>query len=134
MLKDIEPILNRILYELAQEIFVSENRHRYQQEQKMRYHLSEKKFNTFFNRNSNLDSFIVKYNLFIRDGIEISHNHYSPKIEANYRRNYHDGEVSPVTSLIFYLYFKTGKVHKFLSKVLSAAYRNPYTDRQSRTI
>ena len=56
-------------------------------------------------RNRSLDNFINDYNSFLWTEIKRSNLNLSPKIEANYRRNYHEGEVSPVTSTIFYLYF-----------------------------
>jgi len=58
----------------------------------------------------------------------------SPKIEANYRRNYHDGETSPVNSVIFYMYFSGSKVKRFFSKILYATYRNPYSDKHRSLI
>lgn len=119
-----------MLKDLSYEIFISESRHRYQIEQKLRHYESIRQFDS----KVDLDQFVNDYNQLIWDGINASHNYLSPKIEANYRRNYHDGEVSPVTSLVFYLYFKTGRVHRFLAKLLAAAYRNPFKLRQTAII
>jgi hypothetical protein len=58
----------------------------------------------------------------------------SPKIEANYRRNYHDGETSPVNSVLFYMYFSGDKLKKWFSRVLYAAYRNPYSEKRNSLI
>jgi hypothetical protein len=132
----VQPAVNNILADLSYEIFVTENRYRYQQEQKLRHFSANKKFNTRFYSlaSGSLDDFVKDYNSFLWNEIKSSHNFLSNKIEANYRRNYHDGETSPVTSLIFYLYFKTGKVQKFIGQVLAAAYRNPYSAKQQKII
>ena len=63
-----------------------------------------------------------------------SHLGMSPKIENNFRRNYHDGKVSPITSMVFFLYFKTNKLPRFLSKVLISSYRNPKLENQKKYI
>lgn len=133
---DIKPALNTILEDLSFNIYLNEHRLRYQQEQKNRYYSSIKKFNSKYYglRNCSVEQFVTEYNKFLNFEIKKSHFFLNRKIEANYRRNYHEGEVSPVTSLVFYLYFKTNKVQRFFAKLLAAAYRNPYTDRQSRII
>jgi len=82
-------------------------------------------------KNPTLDVFVKDYNSFLWYEIKKSNLFLSPKIEANYRRNYHDGEVSQVTSAVFFLYFKTDKVKRFFSKLLMSAYRNPYSDKQA---
>jgi hypothetical protein len=131
---DVRAILPDILSDLSHNIFVSEHRLRYQSEQQIRHREALKKFNRshYLWRNKTLDQFVKDYNSFICFEIDKSHMFQSPKIEANYRRNYHDGEVSPVTSLIFYLYFKTDKVKRFIAKLLLSAYRNPYTGNSSK--
>lgn len=108
-----------MLKELSLNIYVSEHRLRYQQEQKNRYFKSISYFKGF---NGNLDEFCVKYNEFLQKDISASHNHLSPKIEDNYRRNYYQGDTSKVTPLIFYLYYKTCNVKKFLGKLLQSAH------------
>ncbi len=85
-------------------------------------------------QNKTLEEFIKDYNKFLWSEINRSNLNLSPKIEANYRRNYHDGEVSPVTSLVFYLYFRTDKVKRFFSELLLAAYRNPYSDKRKNLV
>ncbi len=111
---------------------MSEHRLRYQTEQRNRHLSAISKFTSklYSFKDKTLEEFIKDYNKFLWFEINKSHLFLSPKIEANYRRNYHEGEVSPVTSLIFYLYFKTDKVKKFFGKLLLAAYRNPYTDKR----
>lgn len=111
---------------------MSEHRLRYQTEQRNRHLSAISKFTSrlYSLKDKTLEEFIKDYNKFLWFEINKSHLFLSPKIEANYRRNYHDGEVSPVTSLVFYLYFKTDKVKKFFGKLLLAAYRNPYTDKR----
>ena len=81
-----------------------------------------------------MEQFIIDYNDFIWKEINGSHLGMSPKIENNYRRNYHDGEVSPITSMVFFLYFKTSKLPRFLSRVLASSYRNPNLDYQKKYI
>ncbi len=132
-MKDIRPILCDILSELSFNVYIKEHRNRYQEEQKIRFYNSNKKFNSssYYWKNKSVESFVNDYNEFIWHEIKKSHLFLSPKIEANYRRNYHDGEVSQVTSAIFYLYFKTDKVKRFFSKLLMSAYRNPYSDKQA---
>ncbi len=131
-MKDIRPILCDILSDLSFNIYIKENRYRYQQEQKLRFYCSNKKFNSpsYYWKNKSVESFVNDYNQFIWEEIKKSNLYLSPKIEANYRRNYHDGEVSQVTSAIYFLYFKTDKVKRFFSKLLLSAYRNPYSDKQ----
>jgi hypothetical protein len=128
--------LPSILEDLSFNLYVSEHRLRYQQEQKNRYYASVKKFTSkyYSYRNCSIEQFITEYNKFLNYEIKKSHFFLNNKIEANYRRNYHEGEVSPVTSLVFYLYFKTDKTKRFFAKLLAAAYRNPYTDKQTRLI
>jgi hypothetical protein len=82
-------------------------------------------------RGKNMEEFVQDYNKFLWCEINKSHLYLSPKIEANYRRNYHEGEVSQVTSAIFFLYFKTDKIKRFLSKLLLAAHRDPTSDRRN---
>lgn len=133
--KDSKKIFNDILNELSYNIHLKEHRLRYQQEQKQRYYNSVKCFNYYYAlRNKSLEEFVEDYNTFLWSEIKKSHYNLSPKIEANYRRNYHEGEVSPITSLVFYLYFKTNKVQKFLSQLLISAYRNPYTNKQKNIV
>ena len=131
-MSEVKAIMPEILSELSHNIFLSEHRLRYQSEQRNRHFVAVSKFTSrFYNlKDKSLEEFIKDYNKFLWFEINRSHLFQSPKIEANYRRNYHDGEVSPVTSLIFFLYFKTDKVKKFFGKLLLAAYRNPYTDRR----
>ena len=131
-ISEIRTILPDILSELSHNVFLSEHRLRYQSEQRNRHFAAIAKFSSKFYslNNKTLEEFIKDYNKFLWFEIKKSHLFQSPKIEANYRRNYHEGEVSPVTSLIFYLYFKTDKVKNFFGKLLLAAYRNPYTDRR----
>jgi len=109
---------------------------RYQQEQRVRFDESEKKFLSYvyLNTGKSVEQFIIDYNNFIWKGVSKSHLGMSPKIEYNYRRNYHNGEVSPVTSLIFFLYFKTNKWSKYLSNILASSYRNPATDFQKKYV
>jgi hypothetical protein len=126
---EIKPIMNSILTDLAFNIYVKEHRLRYQQEQKDRYYKSLKTFNYMF-WNKSVEDFVKDYNTFIQSEIKRSHQYLSPKIEANYRRNYHE-DASSVTSTIFYLYFKTDAVKKFFAKLLYRAYRNPLTNRQT---
>ncbi len=125
---DVRAIFPDIMSELSHNIFVAEHRNRYQSEQQNRNALALEKFNTnmYMLRNKSLEEFVKDYNKFLWFEINKSHLWQSSKIEANYRRNFHEGEVSPVTSLIFYLYFKTDKVKRFFAKLLLAAYRNPY--------
>lgn len=132
----ISPILNQILSELSYNVYIKEHRLRYQEEQRNRHYLAVKKFNNilYLWKRPSVEQFIKDYNTFIWYEIKKSHNFMSPKIEANYRRNYHDGEVSPITSLVFYLYFKTDKVKRFFSKLLVASYRNPYATLQNKII
>lgn len=133
---ELKPVLNDLLSQLSFNIYVSEHRLRYQQEQKNRFYGSYNKFQTsvYLWRGRTIENFIYDYNKFIQHEIKKSHQYLSPKIEANYRRNYHDGETFPVTSLIFYLYFKTDKVKRFFAKLLTAAYRNPYSETQRNII
>ena len=130
--KDIRPILCDILSDLSFNVYIKEHRYRYQEEQKIRFYNANKKFNcpTYYWKNKSVESFVNEYNQFIWHEIKKSHLFLSPKIEANYRRNYHDGEISRVTSAVFFLYFKTDKVKRFFSKLLMSAYRNPYSDKQ----
>ncbi len=130
---EVKPVLNEIINELSYNIYLKEHRQRYQQEQKLRHLAAHKKFTSsmYTFRNVTLEQFVKDYNNFLWQEINKSNMYLSPKIEENYRRNYHDGEVSPVTSLIFYLYFNTDKFKKFLARLLLAAYRNPYTDKRS---
>jgi hypothetical protein len=133
-LGDVIVIFPDIMSELSHNIFVSEHRLRYQSEQQSRNNAALKKFynNSYMLRNRTLEEFVKDYNSFLWLEIDKSHMFQSPKIEANYRRNYHDGEVSPVTSIIFYLYFKTDKVKRFMAQLLLSAYRNPYTGKSSK--
>jgi hypothetical protein len=85
-------------------------------------------------KNNSIEDFVNDYNKFLWFETKKSHMFLSHKIEANYRRNYHDGEVSPATSLVFYLYFKTDNVKRFFSRLLASAYRNPYTEKQKSFI
>jgi hypothetical protein len=124
---EIKPIFESILRDLAFGIYVTEHRLRYQQEQKERYYKSLKSFSYW--RTTTVEDFIKDYNSFIQQDIKKSHFGLSPKIEANYRRNYHE-DASAVTSTVFYLYFKTDKVKQFFAGLLYRAYRNPLTDRQ----
>jgi len=128
--------LNEILSDLSYNIFLKEHRLRYQPEQKIRHVNAFRKFNSkmYTFRNPTLDQFVKDYNKFLWFEINKSNLFISPKIEANYRRNYHEGEVSPITSIIFYLYFKTDKVKRFFSKLLLATYRNPYSDKRNNII
>lgn len=109
-----------MLKELSVNIFVTEHRYRYQKEQADRLAKSLKKFTKF---SGSLDEFCVKYNEFLQHEISASHNHLSPKIEDNYRRNYYQGETSKVTPLVFYLYYKTSAIKKLISRMLISAYR-----------
>ncbi len=117
-----DPLLNSLLRELAVNIFVSEHRLRYQQEQHNRYLDSVKYFKRF---SGDLDSFCVKYNEYLQKQIAASHNGLCPKIEENYRRNYYQGETSKVTALTFYLYYKTCSIKKFFGKLLESAHTKP---------
>jgi len=110
-------------------VYLPEHRLRYQSEQQNRHVAARCKFlcRSYLYRNKSLEEFVKDYNKFLWYEINKSHLFQSPKIEANYRRNYHDGEISEVTSAIFYLYFKTDKVKRFFAKLLLAAFRNPYT-------
>jgi len=108
-----------MLKELSLNIYISEHRLRYQQEQQNRYFKSLCYFKRF---SGNLDEFCVKYNEFLQKEISASHNYLSPKIEENYRRNYYQGETSKVTPLIFYLYYKTCNIKKFFGKLLTSAH------------
>lgn len=134
----VQLIINDLLADLSLGLFLQDHRNRYQQEQKERYYNSLKKFNsklyTNSYRNKTLENLVTEYNSFVNCEIKKSHWNLSPKIEANYRRNYHDGETSPVTSLIFYLYFQSSKLKRSMASILAAAYRNPYSDRQQRII
>lgn len=134
--RENQNLLNNILTDLAYNIFLKEHRLRYQTEQKVRFEHSLKQFTSFsyLNRGKTVEQFIVDYNDFLWKNISSSHLGLSPKIENNYRRNYHDGEVSPVTSLIFFLYFKTGSWSRYLARVLAASYRNPSVDFQKKYI
>jgi hypothetical protein len=127
--QEIKPMMTSILTDLAFNIYVKEHRQRYQLEQKDRYYKSLKTFNYAFYSTKSVEDFIKDYNTFINSEIKRSHFNLSPKIEANYRRNYHE-DASAVTSTIFYLYFKTDRVKQFFAKVLYAAYRNPMTNNQ----
>lgn len=133
---EIKSIIPEIINSLSYNVFLQEHRLRYQQEQRIRHVAAYKKFNSnsYLWQNRSIDQFIKDYNCFLWCEIKKSHFNMSPKIESNYRRNYHEGEVSPVTSLIFYLYFKTDKVKRFFSKLLLAAYRNPYSDKQKSIV
>lgn len=135
-INEMQGMIPEILTSLSYKICLSEHRLRYQEEQVRRFHAANCQFNTnyYLWRNKSVEDFIKDYNNFLWQQIKKSHNNYSPKIEANYRRNYHDGEVSPVTSLVFYLYFKTDKVKRFFAKLFIASYRNPYTDKQANII
>ena len=117
-----DPMLNSILKELSVNVYLSEHRLRYQQEQHDRFFKSLKAFKRF---SGNLVEFCYEYNKFLQNEISLSHNHLCPKIEDNYRRNYYQGDVSKVTPLIFYLYFKTDGLRKFMSKLLQSAHRTP---------
>ena len=81
-----------------------------------------------------MEQFIIDYNDFIWKEIFGSHLKMSPKIENNYRRNYHDSEVSPITSMVFFLYFKISKLPRFLIKNLISSYRNPNKENQKKYI
>lgn len=115
---------------------MKEHRLRYQSEQRIRFEESEKRFKSFYYLYpwKSVEQFILDYNNFLWRGISKSHLGMSPKIENNYRRNYHDGEVSPITSLIFFLYFKTNNWSKYLSNILASSYRNPNTDFQKKYV
>jgi hypothetical protein len=128
--------LNDILSDLAYNIYLKEHRLRYQSEQKQRFDNSLNQFNGYVyqNRGISFEKFIADYNDFLWKSISKSHSGLSPKIASNYQRNFHDGEVSPVTSLVFFLYFKTNSWSKSLSRVLVSAFRNPQTDYQKKII
>jgi hypothetical protein len=108
-----------MLKELSLNIYVTEHRLRYQQEQQNRYFKSLSHFKRF---RGTLDEFCVKYNEFLQKEISASHNGLSPKIEANYRRNYYQGDTSKVTPLIFYLYYKTCNAKKLFANMLLSAH------------
>jgi len=133
---DYDDKMTVILKDLAYNIYLKEHRLRYQTEQRLRFEESEKKFKSFFylNRGKTWEQFIIDYNHFLWKEISKSHLGMSPKIENNYRRNYHDGEVSPITSIVFYLYFKTNCWSRFISQVLVSSYRNPFTNYQKKFI
>jgi hypothetical protein len=130
--------MKELLQDLAYNIYVKEHKLKYQNEQFQRYKASLCCFSGpsyyYKHRHRSLDDFISDYNKFLNHQIKRSHNNLAPKIEASYRRDYHEGEVSPVTSLIFYLYFKTDKVKRFASQILLAAYRNPYSKKQRKLV
>ena len=108
-----------MLKELSLNVYVTEHRLRYQQEQQSRFFKSLCAFKRF---SGNLEDFCFKYNAFLQKEIAASHNYLSPKIEENYRRNYYQGETSKVTPLVFYLYFKTSNVKRFFGKILQSAH------------
>lgn len=130
------PALNDILNELAYGIYLKEHRLRYQQEQKQRYDASVSRFNgwTYQACGATFETFIRDYNAFLWKQIDNSHGGYSPKIQNNYQRNFHDGEVSSVTSLIFFLYFKTNSWSRRVASVLFSSFRHPNTDHQKKLI
>ena len=134
-LRDISEFKNAILTELAYNIHLGEHRLRYQfeQEKRLSNSLNAFKFKAIFS-NFTVDDFINAYNNFLWKSIAESHGNLSPKIEANYRGGYHEGNVSPVTSLLFNLYFQHDKFKRFISKVLASSYRNPYTEKQKTFI
>jgi len=114
-----DPFINVLLKELSLNIYVTEHRLRYQQEQQIRFFKSLCHFKRF---SGSLDDFCVKYNEFLQKEISASHNHLSPKIEDNYRRNYYQGDTSKVTPLIFYLYYKTCNIKRFFGKLLQSSH------------
>jgi hypothetical protein len=127
-------LLNSTLYDLSAGIYVSEHKFRYKTEQKNRYNKSIEKFSLKKCKDLTIEEFIVAYNSFIEVEIKSSHNNVSPKIEANFRRNYHEGEISPVTGLIFHLNFRNDHVKNLFAKLLHSAYRNPLSDSQKQLI
>jgi hypothetical protein len=133
-INEVAYLLNSTLYDLSNGIYVSEHKYRYKTEQKNRYNKSVKQFTLKTYKNYTIEEFIVEYNRFIESEIIASHNNVSPKIEANFRRNYHEGEISPVTGLIFHLHFNNDRLKNLFAKLLHAAYRNPYSDKQKQLI
>ena len=128
-------MLDDILSNLSTNIFLKEHRYRYQIEQTNRYKASlcfSKK--GYLLCSKNYEDFIEDYNQFLWKQIKCSHLYMSPKIDDNYSRTLYDGENSKYTSLVYYLYFKTSNISRFISRVLSSSYRNPYLDKQKKSI
>ena len=133
-ISEIGYLLNSTLYDLSSEIYVSEHKFRYKTEQKNRYNKSIEKFSLKNVKNMTIEEFIIEYNKFIEEEVKASHNGVSPKIEANFRRNYHEGDIAPVNGLIFHLHFKNDGVKNLFAKLLHAAHRSPYSDTQKQII
>jgi uncharacterized membrane-anchored protein YjiN (DUF445 family) len=133
-ISEVAYLLNSTLYDLSTGIFLSEHKYRYKTEQKNRYNKSINKFTLKAYKNYTVEEFIIEYNRFLESEITASHNNVSPKIEANFRRNYHEGEISPVTGLIFHLHFNNDRIKNFFAKLLQSAYRNPNSDKQKQLI
>ena len=114
--------MTSILKDLSLNVYLKEHRLRYQQEQSQRFFNSVKYFKNF---NGNVNEFCYQYNDFINEEIEKSFNYNAPKIEANYRRNYYQGETSKSTALTFFFYYKACCWSRMISKVLRSAHTKP---------
>ena len=105
------------------ELTLKEHRLRYQQEQSQRFFISVSI--KLFHSHLNINQFCQLYNEFLNQEIDLSFNFNSPKIEANYRSNYYQGETSKSTALTFYLYYKACGLLRIFAKVLRSAHVKP---------
>ena len=117
---------HEILEDLAFNLYVSQNRYRYQQEQKDRFIKSVQVFDSLLTkgRNPTYEQFVLEYNDLILVLARESNGNVSNKIEANYADSYHK-EASAIDRLVFFAYFKSCKWSQLIARVLAAGYRNP---------
>ena len=108
---------------LAQNLYIKEHRHRYQQEQYERFTASIGN-PLLYKTNQTLGEFSNEYAMFIERLIESSHNYKSPNIEANY--NSPDQQTTnPIDATIFYYFFSMEKSKRNLARWMLAAARYP---------
>lgn len=107
---------------LSSTIVVKEHRLRYQAEQYDRY-LSAARWVPVHDYTT-LREFTEDYAEHLRREVQLSYNHVSPKIAANYD-DYQERRVNPINGAVFYYFFNANRTRRRLAQAILSAARYP---------
>lgn len=112
-----------LLRHLAGNIYVKDNRYRYQKEQFDRF-VASQHHNYFTKKNITLREFSREYAQLIDTLNEMSHCFRSPKIDANYD-DFSERTIMPVNATVFYYFFSSNRSGKTFAQWMLSSVRYP---------